>query len=162
MEIALITISDRASTGEREDLTGPGLRDYINARYNYKVHYEVISDDFKIIKKTLKRLSDNTNINIILTCGGTGFSSRDNTPEATKAIIEKEAPGIPELMRIENAKNHQNSFLSRGICGIRKRSVIINLPGSPNGALENFKIIEKIIIHGVSLLNRDIKNCDDI
>jgi molybdenum cofactor synthesis domain-containing protein len=94
-----------------------------------------------------------------LTCGGTGFAKRDVTPEATRELIEKEAPGVAEFMRIENFKNNKNSFLSRGVCGVLNDTVIVNLPGSPNGALESYKIIEKLLSHCLGLINGDIKNC---
>ncbi|MBP7552573.1 MAG: MogA/MoaB family molybdenum cofactor biosynthesis protein [Spirochaetes bacterium] len=159
MTILVLTISDRSHKGEREDLTGPRLTEYIKYQENNEVYYDISPDEKAVIKEKILYYIKERKVQIVLTCGGTGFAKRDVTPEATKELVEKEAPGIAEYMRLENFKNNKNSFLSRGICGILNDSIIINLPGSPNGALESYKIIENLLLHCVALLKGDIKNC---
>jgi len=157
LKIALVIASDRSFRGERDDLTGPLVIEYLKKDKN-EVFYQIIPDEKDIIKQTLLDFVGK-NVNLILTSGGTGFAKRDVTPEATKEVIEKEAPGIAEYMRAENAKNSKNSFLSRGICGIKNETLIINLPGSPNGALECYKIVEPLLNHAIQLLTNSIKDC---
>jgi len=159
MKILVLTISDRSFRGEREDLTGPGLVKYLEIKEHNSVYYDLCPDEIAVIKEKILRYIKELKVQIVLTCGGTGFAKRDVTPEATKELIEKEAPGIAEFMRYENFKNNKNSYLSRGICGILKDTIIVNLPGSPNGALESYKIIENLLEHGVALIVGDIKNC---
>ncbi|HPO49388.1 MAG TPA: MogA/MoaB family molybdenum cofactor biosynthesis protein [Spirochaetota bacterium] len=158
MEIAVVIVSDRSSRGERDDITGPELIDYLKSDGISQVIYRLVPDDKEAIKKNLNELIA-MKINLILTSGGTGFAKRDLTPEATREVIEKEAPGIAEFIRIENYKNSKNSFLSRGVCGIKNETIILNLPGSPKGALESYKIVEKLIPHCVSLINGSISDC---
>lgn len=158
MEIAVITVSDRSYNKEREDLSGKLLIDYLKSKYN-NIFYEIVPDDINIIKKVIKKFVKK-NINLILTTGGTGFSKRDVTPEATRKIIDKEAPGITEYIRRVNSLEYNiNSYLSRAICGIKNNSIILNLPGSPDGALKCYKIAEELLIHTVKLINGEIKDC---
>ncbi|HOL56061.1 MAG TPA: MogA/MoaB family molybdenum cofactor biosynthesis protein [Spirochaetota bacterium] len=157
MEIAVITVSDRSYNGIREDKTGPILIEYLESKGN-KVFYELVPDDIRLIKKVLTKFIKKS-IPLILTNGGTGFAKRDVTPEATKKVIKKEAPGIMEYIRMENSKNSINSYLSRGICGIKNKTIILNLPGSPQGALQCYKIVEQLIEHGINLINENIKDC---
>jgi len=160
LTIAVVIVSDRSSRGERKDLTGPKLIDYLQSKniYENPILYKVIPDEKEIIKNTLLEYAKDR-VNIVLTSGGTGFAKRDVTPEATKEVIEKEAPGIAEFIRIENYKNSKNSFLSRGVCGIINETIIVNLPGSPNGALDSFKIVENLLPHCVSLVCGLVKDC---
>lgn len=157
MEIALIIVSDRSYNGEREDRTGPLLQDYLKSRGG-KVEYLLLPDDKEMIKEGLLRFS-RAGKELILTSGGTGFAPRDLTPEATKEVLEREAPGLSELIRYKNAANSKNSYLSRGVCGTIGRSVIINLPGSPGGALDCYKIVEELLNHACSLLQGEVKDC---
>ena len=148
----MITISDKGYKGERIDTSGPNLVNILK-NYQYDVIYtNVISDDIDMIEKELIKCTDELNIQLILTTGGTGFSIRDNTPEATLKIIQKEARGISELMRYESLKITKKSILSRSICGIRNRSLIINLPGSKKAAEENFLSVVEPIKHGIDML----------
>lgn len=158
MTISVIIVSDRCSKGERKDLTGEKLLEYLRSQKYDIMDYMVIPDEKDLIKETLIKIS-NEKVNLIITSGGTGFAKRDVTPEATKEVIEKEAAGIAEFMRLENSKNTPNSFLSRGTCGILKESIILNLPGSPNGALESFKVAEPLLSHCVSLVCGEVKDC---
>ncbi len=158
IKIGIITVSDRSSRGERDDLSGPEIKKWCN-RMNYTVTEElIIPDETDIIKKTLIDLSDK-NLDLILTTGGTGFAPRDNTPEATRAVIEKEAPGFAEVMRMKSLQITPHAMLSRAVSGIRKKTLIINLPGSPKGARENLEFIESGIPHALKLLRNEVKDC---
>ena len=122
------------------------------------VHYELISDDFEGIKNSLIRVCDQ-NISLVLTTGGTGLSKRDNTPEATKAVIEKEVQGISEAMRYHSLQITPRAMLSRGVSGIRQNSLIINLPGSPKAVRENLEYIIPSLRHGLEILRGEASNC---
>jgi len=160
IKIGLITVSDRSSRGEREDLSGPELRKWCK-KMNFTVSEElVIPDEFDIIKNSLIELSDR-GMDLILTTGGTGFAPRDRTPEATRAVIEKEAPGFAEVMRMRSLQITHHAMLSRAVSGIRKKTLIINLPGSPKGAIENIEFIEKALPHALKLLRNEVKDCAD-
>lgn len=153
-EVAVMTISDRSYRGEREDTSGPGL---VNAlvKAGYQVIDQVIvPDEFDLIKEKLLEWVDKCGFKLIITTGGTGFSPRDITPEVTLAIIEKQAPGIAEAMRYESLKITPHAMLSRSIAGIRKSSLIINLPGSPKGALQNLAVVLPVLPHALSLLQQ--------
>ncbi len=160
IKIGIITVSDRSSRGEREDLSGPGLKKWCD-KMNYTVAEElIIPDEFDIIRNSLIELSDR-GLDLILTTGGTGFAPRDRTPEATKSVIEKEAPGFAEVMRMRSLQITPHAMLSRAVSGIRKKTLIINLPGSPKGALENIEFVEKAIPHALKLLRNEVKDCAD-
>ena len=157
MEIrfGIITASDRSHLGVRDDLTTPAVAEEISSQGWILVKNTVISDDLEIIKKTLFSWLSMKDLDVILTTGGTGFSPRDNTPEATLAVIEREAPGISEGMRYRSLEFTPHAMLSRGVAGIHGRVLIINLPGSPKAAVENFRIIQPILHHAVELINND-------
>ena len=150
---AVITISDSASRGEREDRSGPALVTELEKLGARVAATEIISDDRELISTKLRMYSDRDDINLILTTGGTGFAPRDNTPEATREVIEKEAPGLAELMRLRSLDQTPLAPLSRSVCGIRGRTLIINLPGSTRGAVENFTAIRSALPHGIDLLS---------
>jgi molybdenum cofactor synthesis domain-containing protein len=116
---------------------------------------EILPDEESIIRNTLSEWADNGEMDVILTTGGTGFAPRDITPEATRAIIEREAPGLAEIMRAESMKKTPHAMLSRAIAGIRKHTLIVNLPGSPRGAVENLQTILPVLSHAVQLLTDD-------
>ena len=150
---AVITISDSASRGEREDRSGPALVTELKKLGARVAATEIISDDRELISSKLRMYADRDDINLILTTGGTGFAPRDNTPEATREVIEKEAPGLAELMRLKSLDQTPLAPLSRSVCGIRGRTLIINLPGSTRGAVENFTAIRSTLPHGIDLLS---------
>ena len=149
---AVITISDKGSRGERQDTSGPMLCNMLKEQ-EYSVCYQtIIPDDIRQIESELIQCADDRKIALILTTGGTGFSPRDVTPEATKAVIERETPGIPELMRAESMKITPRGCLSRSTAGIRGRSLIINLPGSEKAARENLQAVLSSVRHGLEML----------
>ncbi|NPV86419.1 MAG: MogA/MoaB family molybdenum cofactor biosynthesis protein [Anaerolineae bacterium] len=152
IHIAVLTISDRSAAGIRPDASGPALASAIETNHWQLIKSAVIPDDYEQIKFTLIQWCDKGDIDVILTSGGTGFSPRDVTPEATMAVIERPAPGIAEAMRLESLKITPHAMLSRAVAGIRKRTLIINLPGSPKAAIENFEVIKTILPHAVELL----------
>jgi molybdopterin adenylyltransferase len=158
ISVAIITVSDRSSKGLRDDLSGPEIRKWAES-HGYEVVSEAIVPDEKdqIMEKLIK-FSDEC-CDLILTTGGTGFAPRDVTPEATKAVIDREAPGFAEAMRAKSLAVTPHAMLSRAASGIRKQSVIINLPGSPKAVRENLGFIEKAIPHAVKLLKGRVADC---
>lgn len=149
---AIVTTSDRASSGSYSDLSGAALADYVTLHGWQIVDTRLIPDDIELIKKTLLDLCSRKDLDIILTTGGTGFTSRDVTPEATLAVIEKIVPGIPELMRAEGRKSNPNAILSRACCGILGSTLIVNLPGSPKAVIENMEAAISIFPHSIAML----------
>ena len=155
IRFGILTLSDRSSRGERADASGPVLADLIHAQ-NWSVDEQVIlPDDESAIRAALTEWADSGRFDIILTTGGTGFAARDVTPEATRAVIQRDAPGLAEIMRSESMKKTPHAMLSRAIAGIRGRTLIINLPGSPKGAIENLQTILPVLSHAVQLLKDD-------
>ena len=155
IKFAILTVSDRSSSGTREDQSGPLLQQaVIDSGWEVK-QTDIVSDEFPEIVDKLQTWSDSGEINVILTTGGTGFSSRDVTPEATKAVVDRQAPGLAEAMRAGSLTITPHAMLSRSEAGIRKNTLIINLPGSPKGALENFRIVAPVLAHAVQLLEDD-------
>ena len=152
LRFAIITISDRSSRGERPDSSGPALADYIKSKGGMIKSQSIIPDDFERIKTELITLSDDPEIDIILTTGGTGVSPRDVTPEATLAIAERLIPGIHEYIRSRSIQITPHAMLSRAIAAIRKQTIIINLPGSPKGAVESLEFVQNILPHTVAQL----------
>lgn len=152
-KVAVITISDKGSVGQREDTSGPAICEILKEN-NYDVVYtNIISDDIDGIKQELIKCADDMKLSLVITTGGTGFSPRDNTPEATLGIIDKEVRGIPEMMRMESYKVTDKAYLSRAVAGIRKRTLIINVPGSKKAAIENTNVFIKSLAHGLDMLN---------
>lgn len=155
IRFGILTLSDRSSRGERADSSGPALARLILAE-NWSVTYQhLLPDDQTVIRDLLIQWADSGEVDVILTTGGTGFSPRDVTPEATRAVIEREAPGLAEAMRAASLKITPHAMLSRIVTGIRKRTLIVNLPGSPKGAVENLQAILPVIPHAVQLLRGD-------
>jgi molybdopterin adenylyltransferase len=152
ISFAILTVSDRSAAGSREDLSGPALAKAVENAGWKVVEQGLVPDDFTQIADLLKRWSDSGKIEVILTSGGTGFSARDITPEATLEVIDRLAPGLAEAMRAGSLAVTPHAMLSRAVAGIRKRCLIINLPGSPKGALETFHIVQPALPHAVQLL----------
>ena len=152
INFAILTISDRAATGQRVDQSGPALSQQIQSDGYEIVKYAVVPDDFDQIIETLIAWCDLDSVHILLTTGGTGFGQRDVTPEATTAVIQRPAPGFSELIRSKSMIKIPHAILSRGVSGIRNKTLIVNLPGSPIGAVESYNFIKPVLDHAVEIL----------
>ncbi len=158
-QAAIITISDKGSVGQRVDTSGPAIREILS-EYQWDVTYTtIIPDEQDQIQEILIKCADEMRIPLILTTGGTGFSKRDITPEATKAVIQKEALGIAEAMRLESLKVTPMGMLSRATAGIREDSLIVNLPGSEKAVRECLGAIIKPLYHGIGILLGSANEC---
>ena len=155
IRFGILTLSDRSSRGERADSSGPALASLIQAEGWFLARHSVLPDEESSIRDMLISWSDSHELDVILTTGGTGFSPRDVTPEATRAVIERETPGLVEAMRAASLKVTPHAMLSRTVAGIRGKTLIVNLPGSPKGAVENLQIILPVIPHAIQLLHED-------
>lgn len=154
IRIAILTASDKGSIGEREDTSSGVIREMVS-EMGEVVSYAMVPDDRKEISEKLAEFCDFLGADLVLTTGGTGFGPRDVTPEATRDVIEKEIPGIPEAMRMASFAKAPNSVLSRSVAGIRKNSLIINLPGSPKGVRENLGVVIGVIPHAIRMIRGD-------
>lgn len=152
----VITVSD--SRTEATDVSGVTLVGLLIGTGAEIVEKIITTDDFENLRQTLSALTMREDVDLIVTTGGTGFSERDNTPEATRAVIEREAQGISEAMRYETMKNTPMAMLSRGVCGIRNQTLIINLPGSPKGVIECFEVIKPVLPHAINLIKGKTKH----
>jgi len=159
MKAAVLTLSDKGSRGERNDLSGPALRDWLTAHDVEVACMAMIPDDPEQIVATLEDWICRLEPDLILTTGGTGVSPRDVTPEATRRVIERELPGFAERMRQESLKKTPHAIISRAIAGIRGRTLIVNLPGSPKGAVENLAAIWPAVPHAIAKINGDPADC---
>ena len=155
MRFGILTVSDRSSRGERPDASGPALQQAIVAQDWQVLRMQIVPDDFSVIRQALLDWSESGDLDVILTTGGTGFSPRDVTPEATQAVLERPTPGIAEAMRATSLQVTPHAMLSRAAAGIRHRTLIVNLPGSPKGAVENLQVILPVLPHAVALLAED-------
>ena len=155
IRFGVLTLSDRSARGERSDASGPALAALIEAQGWSVVEQSLLSDDESAIRVALIDWADGGQMDVVLTTGGTGFAPRDVTPEATRAVIEREAPGLAEAMRAASLLITPHAMLSRVVAGIRKRTLIINLPGSPRGAVENLQVVIPVLPHAVQLLRAD-------
>ena len=155
---AVITISDRCAAGEREDAAGPLVEELLTGADFEVIYTMIVPDEIDEIKKVMIHCADE-DIALIITTGGTGFAPRDITPEATIAVCERLTPGIPEAMRAASMKVTERAMLSRLAAGIRRRSLIINLPGSPKAARENFEAVLPSLAHGLEMLRGGPADC---
>ena len=152
IRVGVITISDKASRGERTDESGEAIKKAVKRFEGRVVAYDIVPDEIADIVEKLKEYADEKKLELILTTGGTGFSPRDVTPEATKKVLDREAPGISEFLRREGAKKTERAILSRAVAGIRALSLIINLPGSSRGSKESLEAILEELGHGLDML----------
>jgi molybdenum cofactor synthesis domain-containing protein len=159
IKAGIITASDKGHAGERIDESGRLLAKILQNMGAEVVDYVVVPDERSIISSNMKRMSDELGIDLILTTGGTGFSPRDVTPEATLDVIDRNVPGIPEAMRAASLRITPHAMLSRAVSGIRNQTLIINLPGSPRGVQECMDIILPAIPHGIQILKGQTGEC---
>jgi molybdopterin adenylyltransferase len=155
IRVGILTISDRTFRGEREDLSGPALSQAVLSQGWLIADQALVPDEKEQISKALKVWAKSDKMEVILTTGGTGFSPRDVTPEATLLVLERLAPGLAEFMRLESLKKTPHAALSRSVAGIASKTLIVNLPGSPTAAVENLTTILPLIPHAVELLQED-------
>ena len=148
----VITASDACSRGEREDASGAALVQLLTDLGAQIIETKILSDDLDPLVQSLTEFAERDDVNLIITTGGTGLGPRDNTPEATRKVIEREAPGIAEAVRAESLKATPMAMLSRGVCGVRSGTLIINLPGSPKAVKESFSVIAPVLSHALDLL----------
>ena len=158
-QAAVITLSDKGFKGEREDISGPSIANRLKEEGYEVVEQILLPDNKAMLKKELIRLCDERQLDLILTTGGTGFSSRDITPEATLEVMDKNAPGIAEAIRAESLKITKHAMLSRGVSVIRKKTIIINLPGSPKACMESMDVFLDAIPHGIKILRNEVSEC---
>lgn len=155
----VITLSDSSFQGIREDLSGPALRDELEKQGIVVLESVLLPDDFDLISKTLIDFSSRSDVDLIMTTGGTGLSARDITPEATFSVIERNVPGVAEWLRMEGMKKSQRAVLSRGVAGIRNRTLIVNLPGSVKAVRESMISLEGLLPHALGILSGSISRC---
>jgi len=148
----VITASDACSAGEREDASGATLVQLLTEMGAEIVAKEIVNDDLDPLADLVCTYADRADVNFLVTTGGTGFGPRDNTPEATRRVIEREAPGLAEAMRMETLKDTPMAMISRGVCGIRSGTLIVNLPGSPKAVRESFAVIKPVLSHAIALV----------
>ena len=148
---AVVTVSDKGYAGEREDVSGPLLADLLRAAGAEVVAQTIVPDEPEQIQRALVHLADDLKVDVVLTTGGTGFTPRDHTPEATRAVLEREAPGLAEVLRWEGYRRTPQAVLSRGVAGLRGRTLIINLPGSPRAVREGMDVLAPILPHAVQM-----------
>lgn len=159
LRVAILTLSDKGSQGQREDLSGPYIQDYFKERGYYVTSYEILPDEQKLIEQALINLSDRCHNDLIITTGGTGLSMRDVTPEATLKVATRNVPGISEAIRYESMKYTNRAMLSRGVSVLRNKTLIINLPGSLKAVKESLDIIIDPLKHGLEILKGEAHDC---
>jgi molybdenum cofactor synthesis domain-containing protein len=152
LRAVVLTVSDACSRGERDDTSGAALVQLLTEAGAEIVKTRILSDDLDPLVQALKACAEREDVNLIITTGGTGLGPRDNTPEATQQVIEREAPGIAEAIRAESLKATPMAMISRGVCGVRAGTLIINLPGSPKAVRESFAVIAPVLVHAIDLL----------
>ena len=159
MRVAIITSSDTGALGLREDKSGPLIQEIVERLGGQVVTYILLPDERERLARTMAKIADDGKADLILTTGGTGFSARDCMPEATLEVVQRQAPGIPEAMRAYSMKLTERAMLSRAMAGIREKTLIVNLPGSPKAVGEILEYIYPQLVHGVAVLKGLATNC---
>ena len=159
IRVGVLTLSDSGAAGERKDKSGPVIEEVVQEIDGEVEYYQVIPDNKEMIIDELHKMAVNLELNLILTTGGTGLAPTDVTPDATKEVIEREVPGIPETMRAESLEKTRKAMLSRAVAGTKEESLIINLPGSPKAVKECLEVILEVIPHAVELLQDEVEDC---
>jgi molybdenum cofactor synthesis domain-containing protein len=159
IKAGILTASDKGSKGERVDESGKVIEELLQRIEAQVVSYSVVPDERTVISAKLMEMADELNVDLILTTGGTGFSPRDITPEATLEVIERQIPGIPEAMRQKSLEVTNRAMLSRAVAGIRKKTIIINLPGSPKGVRECLEVVLPVLPHAIEILKGEAGEC---
>jgi len=159
VSVGVITVSDKGARGQRQDLGGPLIQQIITQKGWEVLASTIIPDERNLIEEKLIEFADCIGVDLIITTGGTGFSPRDVTPEATLAVVDRIAPGLAEAMRMESLKITPMAMLSRAVAGIRKNTVIINLPGSPKGVKECLEVVLPALGHGIEILKGTTADC---
>ncbi len=156
---AVLTVSTRASSGVREDTSGPALCGLVREHIGEVVDYSVVGDDFTVIRSELIRLCDAVKADVVFTLGGTGLAPSDVTPEASESVIQRHVPGISEAIRAKSLEKTDRAMLSRGIAGTRNNTLIINMPGSERAVRETFEIVRQVLEHAVELIYGEVEDC---
>lgn len=159
MKVAVITSSDSGAAGRREDKSGPLICEIVKKLGSQVVSYQLLPDEQQQLEDAMKKIADEGQAELILTTGGTGFSGRDRMPEATEAVSERRVPGIPEAIRAYSMQFTGRAMLSRAAAGIRKETLIVNLPGSPRAIEETLEYIYPHLVHGVEILTGEVSDC---
>lgn len=153
IKVAILTVSDSCAQGKREDVSGQTIKDMLAENKFEICEKRIVADNHETVANELKLLSDNADVDVVITTGGTGLGPRDVTPEATNSVSERTVPGLSEIIRAQGWKKTKSAVLSRGIAGIRNRTLIINLPGSPKGVKESLEIILDVLPHAVEMMH---------
>jgi molybdopterin adenylyltransferase len=151
--VGVLTCSDKGSRGEREDRSGDEIRRMVSRIKGEVIRYKVVADDLDIIRETLVQMADEDQLDLIITTGGTGLSPRDVTPDATRAVIHREVPGIAEAMRVATLKKTPYAMLSRAVAGTRNATLILNVPGSPKAVRECLEVVIEVLPHALETLS---------
>jgi molybdenum cofactor synthesis domain-containing protein len=152
IKVGILTVSDSCSKGQREDVSGQTIKTVLGDDKFEICEYKVVADEAEDIKRQLIHFADETELDIVFTTGGTGLGPRDVTPEATAAVCKKMVPGLAEAMRLEGMKMTNKAILSRSVAGVRRNTLIINLPGSPRAVAESLEIILDVLPHAINML----------
>ena len=158
---AILTVSDKGSRGERADASVGEIRELLSAGPFTEVDYQIVPDEQAVIRSKLRVWSEGGGVDLVLTTGGTGLAARDRTPDATLEVIEREVPGLAELMRLAGMQKNRKAALSRAVCGTRRQTLIVNLPGSPKGARESLEAILSVLPHAVDTMTGEKRSAPE-